>query len=136
MTAARAILDSSVLVRAGVDRRAEEARAWIENVQSRAVVGLAPELVYAEAANALWTLVRSGGLAREDAEGTLADLLDIPLETTSLRELAPEALSLALERDVTAYDACYLVLAEATGAVLVTADRRLAGAAPRAVLVQ
>jgi predicted nucleic acid-binding protein len=52
-----------------------------------------------------------------------------------LHELAPPALAVALARRVSAYDACYLVLAEAANAVLVTADRALADLAPRSALL-
>ena len=49
--------------------------------------------------------------------------------------LALDALSLAVDRGVSGYDAMYLALAEATDAVLVTADRRLAAAATRSELL-
>jgi predicted nucleic acid-binding protein len=42
---------------------------------------------------------------------------------------------LAVSRRLTAYDACYVVLAETLDAPLVTADRRLAAATPNAVLI-
>ena len=49
--------------------------------------------------------------------------------------LALDALSLAVDRGVSGYDAMYLALAEATDAALVTADRRLAAAATRSELL-
>lgn len=52
-----------------------------------------------------------------------------------LSALAGPALRLSLDRDLSVYDACYLALAEATGATLVTADRGLAAAATDAVLL-
>ena len=49
--------------------------------------------------------------------------------------LADTALAVAIARSLTAYDACYVVLAEALDAPLVTADRRLAAGTGNAVLV-
>ena len=62
-------------------------------------------------------------------------VLQLPSRVSTSAELAPAALRLAVSRGLTVYDACYAVLAEAEGAVLVTADRRLAAAVTRAELV-
>jgi predicted nucleic acid-binding protein len=49
--------------------------------------------------------------------------------------MAMASLARALETGLSAYDACYLVLADAADATLVTADRRLADAAAKAELI-
>ena len=99
------------------------------------VEGFVPDLVYAETANAFRSYVLAGALADEDARAKLAFVTELPLRIASLRSLAVDALGSALELGLNVYDACYLVLADAADAVLVTADQRLARAATRAVLL-
>jgi predicted nucleic acid-binding protein len=65
----------------------------------------------------------------------LATALRLPIRLRSHGELAGPALDAALQHGLSTYDATYLVLAEALGATLVTADRVLAGAATRAELI-
>jgi predicted nucleic acid-binding protein len=62
-------------------------------------------------------------------------ILEVPLRVVSLRSLAADALRLAREIGVSAYDATYVLLSEATGSTLVTADRRLATAVERVALI-
>jgi predicted nucleic acid-binding protein len=62
-------------------------------------------------------------------------LVALPIESRRVREMAGAALNRARETGVSAYDACYLVLAEAAYATLVTADARLAAAARKAHLI-
>ena len=88
----------------------------------------APDLVYGEVANALLRYVRAGRLAAADADEAMRLILEVPLRVVSLRSLALDALMLSREIRLSAYDATYVLLAEATGATLVTADRRLAAA--------
>jgi predicted nucleic acid-binding protein len=94
-----------------------------------------PSLVFAEVGNALAGYVRLGRLSAEGALDRLDVTRRIPRRVSELSELAPAALALAMARGLTMYDACYAALAEAEGAVLVTADRRLAAAVTRAELV-
>jgi predicted nucleic acid-binding protein len=95
----------------------------------------APDLVYGEVANALLRYVRAGRLTGADADEAMRLILEVPLRVVSLRSLALDALMLAREIGLSAYDATYVLLAEATGATLVTADRRLAAAVDRVAVI-
>jgi predicted nucleic acid-binding protein len=67
--------------------------------------------------------------------GAQAPLRKSPLCPRSVRtdsELAAAALGTAIERGLSVYDAAYAVLAEAEGALLVTADAGLAASTERA----
>jgi predicted nucleic acid-binding protein len=65
----------------------------------------------------------------------LDTLYAVPAEVRTVESLARHAWVLALDRRLTVYDACYIVVAEALDAPLVTADRRLAGATRNSVLI-
>ena len=62
--------------------------------------------------------------ARRDVQ----DLHALALRSVSTLELISAALEIALAHSITAYDACYVALAEALGCTLLTADARLARA--------
>lgn len=99
------------------------------------VDALAPQLVYAEVANGLAVSVRGRKLRAVKAREVLRAAIALPVRTVSLRLLSFPALEGALSQRISVYDACYLELAEAVGATLVTADRRLARAARRSALL-
>ncbi len=96
-----------------------------------------PELFYVECANIFWKKKQRGVCSESQAVQALADLLALPLISAANSLLAVEALKLAVALDITAYDACYLALAERLGVPFITADqkleRKLAGSG-RAVL--
>ena len=127
------MLDASALVRAIVRPEEPAAVEWARAVQQGSVHAVVPDLVYAEAANALSNYAWAGMLSAVEAEDALEYVLDLPLESRSLRLLARQALAISLTRGVSAYDGCYLALAIGHDAVLVTADRRLAEQAERSV---
>lgn len=134
VTVARAVLDSSILVRASLEE-SEAARAWVESVEEKRVQGLAPQLVWLEVASALGRYVSSGSMEASTAFEALEILLALPLSVQPLESLAEPALEAALKHRLSVYDASYLALAQVADAVLVTADRRLAEAANRSELV-
>ena len=113
------IVDTSVVVKWIVDEDASE--------HAQVVIGsdlLAPDLLKAELANALWKKVMRGeATALQIAAGysvALASISFVPASPFSER-----ALAIALELRHPVYDCYFLALSEATELPIVTADARL-----------
>jgi predicted nucleic acid-binding protein len=123
-----------VLLRAFLSE-AGEAREWVQRSESAKLRVRAPDVIWLEVAHTLRRYVRAGLVAQPAAARGLAWVTGLPIESMAVRPFASVALARALETALSAYDACYLVLAEAADAVLVTADRRLAEAAAKAELI-
>jgi len=86
----------------------------------------APELLGLEVASVLRRLVRTGEIEAAGGRAALADLSALGIEMYSHDLLLGRIFEL---RDVlTAYDAAYVVLAEALGANVLTCDAKFAGA--------
>jgi predicted nucleic acid-binding protein len=87
---------------------------------------LAPDLVFAETANAIWKKVRRGELSSDQGQRLVMDLGRVAVETVSCRALAADAHALAIGIGRTVYDAMYLTLAVRLETRMITADERLA----------
>ena len=86
---------------------------------------IAPELLFAEAANALWAMCRRGDIGRDDFAEAIDVLRGAPVAVPlSMRQLAASAGRLALDLDHPVYDCFYLALAVHEQYPVVTADRR------------
>jgi predicted nucleic acid-binding protein len=85
----------------------------------------APELIGVEIASVLRRLVRIGEIDVASAERALADFGALGVETYEHQPLLARVF--ALRDTVTAYDACYVALAEGIGAPILTCDAKLAG---------
>jgi predicted nucleic acid-binding protein len=133
-TAIRAVLDSSVFIRAVIEN-SDTALGWVDSVEKKDNEGFAPELVWLEVASALRRHVASGVIDASTAFEVLGRILALPLSVHRLDTLAEPALARALDLGLSVYDASYLALAEVADAVLVTADRQVAQAAVRAELI-
>lgn len=92
-----------------------------------------PDLFYVECANVLLKHVRRGGYSVREARRDLADLRSLALTAVPTYKLVDGALSIAEAEGITAYDGCYVALADELEVPLITADmklvRRLAGTA-------
>jgi len=91
-----------------------------------------PSIWPAELANGLRTAYRRGRVAKKDLHPALAmfDRLHVIVDDTPID--AAETLDAAMEFDLSACDALYLLLARREGMRLVTLDQRLEAAAARA----
>lgn len=94
----------------------------------------APHLIDVEVAQVLRRYEGGGALSPERGEEALADLADLPLQRYPHDVLLLRIWE--LRRNVTAYDATYLALAEALRAPLVTCDAKLATAPGHRVKVE
>lgn len=117
------VVDASVVCAALFhEQRADVAHAWM---QGRALN--APALIDWEVVNVALSKTRRGSLRPDDATGALADFMDMDLERH--RTPADEVYRLGVRYELTAYDACYLWLADRLQAPLATLDAKLAAAA-------
>jgi predicted nucleic acid-binding protein len=92
-----------------------------------------PDLFYIECTNILLKYMRRFGRPLEDSMDDLADMNKLALKTVSTAELMEPALLLASQKNLTAYDACYAVLARQLNIPLITADKPMIKAVEWAV---
>ena len=86
----------------------------------------APDLLRLEAMSVFRRQASNGSLTPEQAKDALEDLLSLPLVVYPAAPLLSRGWD--LRDNVSAYDSCYVALAEALDCPLVTADKRLANA--------
>ena len=94
-----------------------------------------PTHVYVEVAQALLRLYRHGDVSPSRARAALRALYAVDADAHPVEALTRAAWRLASERQLTVYDACYVILAEGLDVPLMTADRQQAAAARDAVLL-
>lgn len=84
----------------------------------------APELVFAEAANALLAISRRGNISASDFAEAITALQNAPISVPHpMSRLMPAASQMATDLDHPVYDCSYLALAIQTQYPVVTADR-------------
>lgn len=129
------VLDASFLVKLvleedGSERARSLIRTWAREGRSLITVDLA----LPEALNAIWKhATRIGDLSREEAVNSSRDLLRIwsAMRAYSSENIAAEALKLALDEEITVYDALYIQLSRSVNAGLATFDKELSRVASK-----
>lgn len=118
------VVDASVLANAVADdgSAGRAARARLLAAGEAA----APDLADVETVAVLRKRWRAGDLSARRFRSAIEDLLALPLARFPSGPLMLHAYE--LRENVTAYDACYVALAEGLGCPLVTADARLSRA--------
>ena len=117
------VADASLVLAALLDPG--DVGAWAASVIAEHVL-MAPELLPAEATNALRKAVLARTVSQAVAAMALADVLDLRVVSYPFAPFAERAWE--LRAHVTSYDAWYVALAERLEAPLATLDRRLANA--------
>jgi predicted nucleic acid-binding protein len=119
----RVVCDASALVALLVDGGPDG--RWATDALTGADL-TAPSLVKFEASNIIRRLEHAGRVGADQAAQAHADLLDLAIEEWPYELLASRIWD--LRHNLSSYDAGYVALAEATGATLLTLDRRIGGA--------
>ena len=118
------IVDASVIANVVGDDEAAGQLARARLAAASAVS--APDLVDVETVSVLRRRWMAGDLSDERFRGAVDDLLALPITRFPVGPMMVRAFE--LRANITAYDACYVALAEALACPLITADRRLANA--------
>lgn len=100
----------------------------------------APTHLHYETANLLRRAARAGRITEADAEAAITDLLAYAIHLTDAADILHEALALSFHLNLSLYDACYLVAAQAVAGTLISDDRNmrraLGGSDPRVLWLE
>lgn len=114
------VIDASVAFKLIFDEPGTSAAiAWASRVEF-----VAPVLLHAEIANAIWKRVHRGEIRLGASASQQLQKLGRVVRTIDEIPYTPRAVEIALELGHPVYDCIYLALAEAQGDRLLTADRR------------
>ena len=120
------VVDASVAVKWYLkEERHERSAPFMEAGLSGETRLIAPVLIVAELGNVLWQRVRRGEMVGDEVREVWAAFEIAPVDFLDIVPLMPLAIEIAIETGCALYDALYVALAEAEGARLITADRKL-----------
>ncbi|MCA9448925.1 MAG: type II toxin-antitoxin system VapC family toxin [Candidatus Omnitrophica bacterium] len=121
------VLDASVVIKLFVDEPlSDQADSLLNSVtEDNGLRIFAPDLLYPECANILWKYTKRFGMSQSDAANKLEGLYSLPIDIVPVVGQLPMALEIALNHDISVYDACYVATSISTNAPLVTADNKL-----------
>lgn len=117
------VVDASVLAPIVADGETD-GEQYRHRVRGERLCG--PDLLRVEVVSVIQRQLAIGTLSLEQADQAVNDLVELPITVYPVSPLVPRAWE--LRENVTAYDACYVALAEALDCTLLTADLRLSRA--------
>jgi predicted nucleic acid-binding protein len=128
----RFVIDASVVLKwLGLfhhEPLTDKAQTLLDRWLTGAVDLIAPDLLWAEVANAHWRGARQNRFTPAAARASLATLHGHGLPTVGSEPFIDKALEIALRHGRTTYDSLYVALAADLSATLITADEKLANA--------
>jgi predicted nucleic acid-binding protein len=116
------VVDANIVVKWYIEEPdSEAARAVFWETEKFSI----PDLLFLETASILCKKVRRGELTHQEARDICGLITEGPFESYGSRDLASEAVRIALEHEITPYDASYVALAMKLKTDCATADRKL-----------
>ena len=128
-----AVVDTSVVIRLfiGDGPVPEGLETFLLDIERGNAIGVAPELMWAEAANVLLKKRALDELTDSEADELLSEIIRLPFRQESHIEILPRAFEIAAAESLSVYDSLFLSLAELRSGVVFTADQQLAKAAKK-----
>jgi predicted nucleic acid-binding protein len=120
----RLVVDASVGIKLFVDEPLSDAAEALfgKLAEDPPAEFFVPDLFYIECTNILLKYKRRFGRSLEDSLADLADLNQLAINSVPTAELMESALILANDKNMSAYDACYAVLAQRLEIPLITVN--------------
>lgn len=115
------VVDASVVIKWFVPEVGSDAASRLLASEDRLH---APDLLFAEIANAIWKKVVRGQLTRAESQLLVRDIEKIAVDTMPCRALANDAHAIALIASRSVYDSMYVALALRLDTRVITADER------------
>jgi predicted nucleic acid-binding protein len=116
------VVDAGVAVKWFVE---ESLRNYAFDLIAPEISRIAPDLIFSEVGNALWTKMRRGEVSSGQARLAIASLEGFFDQIVGSEEIAVRALEIGETLDHPIYDCFYLACVEHVGGQLVTDDARL-----------
>jgi len=108
------------------DESSAAAQRILDDIMNHTSSLIVPSLWYYEITNVVRSSVRRKRIDQSTANAALFLLREVPKEVIDPEKQGPSGmLAMAIDHDLSAYDAAYLYLAETAGADLFTADEDL-----------
>jgi predicted nucleic acid-binding protein len=127
MKSGRYVVDASVAIKLFINEPFSdqaEALFWILEADPPGQLYV-PDLFFIECTNILWKHIKRFGYPEDKAREDLAALKGLALHGIATIDLMEDALNIAVSHDITAYDGCYVVLAQQLNIPVVSADEKL-----------
>ena len=128
-------MDSNILVKLVLNEvGSKEARASVAAALKKGYIVHTVDIALAEGLNVIWKHANVlKDLKMKEAMPAAEDLTRVydGLNKVTAREIAAEAVKIALEQNITVYDSLYIVAAQKLKGILYTADRKLCVTAKR-----
>jgi predicted nucleic acid-binding protein len=128
----RIVLDACVAVKWYLPRENEafvdEAFELLARHKQKEIRLTAPDSFWAEFGNVIWKAVRQGRIEERVARIALDDIRAWDIEVFQTEELLDGALTIAITKGRSFYDALYVTLAQELQCEMITADEKLVNA--------
>lgn len=121
-----AVIDTSVCIKYFIaDPLTAKVNQLFGHFANPQAVIFVPDLFYIECANVFWKYVRARMYTADEVQSDLVTLKNFPLRVVSTADLMADAVTIALNYGISAYDAAYVALSQQVNATLLTLDGKL-----------
>jgi predicted nucleic acid-binding protein len=122
-----AVIDTSALIRLFIPDGpvTQGLEVFLNGVDQGRNIAIAPELIIVESANVLNKKRRLGELSDNESQQMLSDIIAMPIRLFPHRPLISRSFELAMEYQLTVYDAIFIALAVEHGAAIFSEDQAI-----------